>query len=120
MRAFRQFYVEFEGRFCVWNELPRLTAVVANHLGRLEVVEYRGKRGAYEYRLLSENGVEAKIGCNNDCKVWLHLSAPEDDETDLRELAYNIINHPMFLEVNTEKKQKQEPEENTKEAGNGE
>mgnify|MGYP000156113225 CR=1 FL=1 len=109
MRAFKQFYIEFDAEFGVWNKLPVLAAVAVNILGReLRSIDFRKKAAAEEYKVVTSDDVEIKVDCSHDPKVWIHLSAPEDSEVNLKELAYEIINHPEFLKVNKEKGEENE------------
>ena len=103
MKAYVQFYIEFERNVPpthtdVARVLSRLAAVAANAVCPVSVIEYRAKGGAFEYRIVSDDGVEVKVGLSIDPKGWVHVSAPEIG-VNVKDLAYRIINHDEFRKI---------------------
>lgn len=119
MKAYRQFYIEFGLVLDVFDRnkvLALFAAAAVRVLGAegLVSIEYRGKRGAIEYRVLADQDTEVKIGLTTtfeNAKGWIHVSCPNtlsgpDPEAVALRIYNAIAQHPELREVLREEEEK--------------
>ena len=99
VRRFRQFYVEFRAPLIKGNmpTLGRLAAHTLNVLADreldIELIQYRNKLDASEFRILATLGVEVKVGVSDGGRGWIHVSVQADGSVKVNheELAEAIL-----------------------------